>query len=328
MKTLVRLFVLLLLTGILYVAYCWLVPVTPPGATFVEFKPGFSTIRIAAELKRAGVVRSDIAFLIYHYTRGHKTLKAGEYLFDVPETLNEVYTRIARGDIYTRNLTIPEGFNIFDIARAVEAAKIGRQDQFLNLAKQQVSLISDLDPAARTLEGYLFPDTYRFTRRQTLQDVLAAMVKRFRHESQFLGLNSDFQRIVTMASLVEKETGVPEERPLIAGIFYNRLEQHMGLATDPSVIYAALLAGRYRGTIYQSDLQFNSPYNTYKYAGLPPGPVCNPGRASLKAAMHPEKTDYLYFVSDSQGHHRFARTLEEHSQNVATYRRAVGQVVR
>ena len=151
------------------------------------------------------------------------------------------------------------------------------------------------------------------------------MVHRFRQEAQKIGLlgRSDIHRVVTMASIVEKETADPNERPLVAGVYYNRLNRNMTLAADPSVIYAALLAGRYRGTIYASDLQYESPYNTYKYPGLPPGPIANPGVASLQAAMHPKQTDYLYFVSDNNGHHRFARDLEEHARNVAAYRKSV-----
>jgi UPF0755 protein len=151
------------------------------------------------------------------------------------------------------------------------------------------------------------------------------MVHRFRQEAQKIGLlgNADMHRIVTMASIVEKETADPKERPLVAGVYYNRLGRNMALAADPSVIYAALLAGRYRGTIYVSDLQFDSPYNTYKFPGLPPGPIANPGVASLLAAMHPAHTDFLYFVSDNNGHHRFARDLQEHARNVAAYRRSV-----
>ena len=130
-------------------------------------------------------------------------------------------------------------------------------------------------------------------------------------------------RVVTMASIVEKETGDPNERPLVASVYYNRLSRNMALGADPSVIYAALLSGRYRGTIYESDLQYDSPYNTYKFTGLPPGPIANPGLASLQAALHPAHTDYLYFVSDNNGHHRFARDLQEHAKNVAQYRRSV-----
>jgi UPF0755 protein len=128
-----------------------------------------------------------------------------------------------------------------------------------------------------------------------------------------------------MASIIEKETAVKSERPLVAGVFENRMSKHIGLATDPSVIYAALLAGRYNGVIHQSDLAYNSPYNTYKYVGLPPGPIANPGRESLLAAMNPQKTDFLYFVANNQGGHNFARTLDEHNRNVANYRRGITQ---
>ena len=187
-------------------------------------------------------------------------------------------------------------------------------------------LLHGIDPQAQSLEGYLFPDTYQFTRVDTVPEIAAAMVHRFRQAAQKIGLlgRPDIHRIVTMASIVEKETAVPDERPLVASVYYNRLDRNMALGADPSVIYAALLAGRYRGTIYQSDLQFDSPYNTYKYPGLPPGPIANPGLASLQAAMHPAQSEFLYFVSDNNGHHRFSRSLEEHAKNVAAYRKAAG----
>src|SRR5439155_17213396 len=169
---------------------------------------------------------------------------------------------------------------------------------------------------------------YHFTRTQSMHDMAATMVHRFRQAAREIGLNQDVHRMLIMASLVEKETGVPEERPVVASVFYNRMQRNMVLATDPAVIYAALLNHRYRGIIYQSDLHFVSPYNTYKVAGLPPGPICNPGRASLEAAMHPASTSYLYFVSNNQGHHRFARTEQDHAVNVAAYRRAVASQTR
>ena len=200
--------------------------------------------------------------------------------------------------------------------------------------------IRDLDPAATSLEGYLFPDTYGFTRTQTMHDIIGVMVHRFRREAEQLGLvcavnaNAPVQpasasgcpnirAVVTMASIIEKETAVPEERPLVASVYNNRLHTGIALAADPTVIYAALVAGRYAGTIRQADLQFDSPYNTYRHPGMPPGPIANPGRASLQAALHPANTNFLYFVSDGNGHHRFARTLDEHSRNVAAYRRAI-----
>jgi UPF0755 protein len=308
-----------------FLAYGLLLPAGPHSQQLVQLKPGSSARHIAAELKQAGIIRSQYAFLLWHYARGNKALKAGEYSFDHPAAAIEVQDRIARGDIYFHTLVVPEGFNIFDIASAIEAAGLGRRDDFLQIARTQTALVRDLDPQAPSLEGYLFPDTYHFTRTQSLHDMVAAMVHRFRQAAHDVGLNQDFHGIVTMASIVEKETSVAEERPVVASVFNNRLARRMALDTDPSVIYAALLNNRYRGTIYQSDLQFNSPYNTYKVAGLPPGPICNPGKASLMAAMHPAGTDYLYFVSDNQGHHRFARTQQEHAANVAMYRRAVAQ---
>jgi UPF0755 protein len=271
------------------------------------------------------VVRSVPAFLLLHYARGERTLKAGEYRFDHPATPLEVYDRLARGDAITHTVVVPEGFSLFEIAGAIEAAGLATREQFLRVASSETSLVSDLDPAAASLEGYLFPDTYQFSRVQTTRDLAAAMVRRFRQEAHALVLSSDVRRVVTLASIVEKETSVPEERPLVAGVYVNRLQKNMVLAADPTVVYAAQLAGRYRGTLYQSDLEFDSPYNTYRYAGLPPGPIANPGRAALEAAMKPAATDYYYFVADNQGAHRFARTAEEHARNVAAYRHAVAQ---
>ena len=307
-----------------WLAYGLLLPAGSQGQDqFVLLRPGSSARHIARDLKSAGIIRSAPAFLAWHYWRGRPTLKAGEYKFDHPAAAREVYDRIVAGDIYVRTVVIPEGYNIFDIANALQAAGLGSRDDFLAVARSDVWLISDLDPQAPSLEGYLFPDTYQFTRTQSLHDIAAAMVRRFRQESHQLGLNTDFHRVVTMASIVEKETAVPTERPLVAGVFYNRLRRNIVLATDPSVIYAALLGGRYNGVIHQSDLQSDSAYNTYRHPGLPPGPICNPGRDSLQAAMQPGNSSFLYFVSDNNGHHRFARTMEEHSRNVAAYRRAV-----
>jgi UPF0755 protein len=322
MRKLFRLCLVLLVAFAGWIGFSLVVPAGPSQQTFVEFKTGSSARRIASELKQAGIIRSRSAFLVLHLFR-RASLKAGEYEFDHPERLGEVYRHIARGDTYARVLVVPEGYNIFDIAAAVEKLGIDSQQNFLAQVRTQTALIRDLDARAPTLEGYLYPDTYRVPRKQKSPDLIAAMVKRFHQEARQLDLTGDVHRIVTMASIVEKETAVPEERPVVAGVFYNRLAQHIALDTDPSVIYAALLTNRYRGTIYASDLQYTSPYNTYRNPGLPPGPIANPGKDSLIAAMHPAKTDYLYFVSDNQGHHRFSRTLEEHQRNVAEYRRAV-----
>jgi UPF0755 protein len=322
-KLLFRLIVLALVLGAAWLAFGLLVPAGPTQQELVQLKPGSSAHHIAAELANAGIIRSEYSFLLWHYLHGRKPLKAGEYAFDHRATTREVYDRIARGDIYFHTVVVPEGFNMFDIASAIEEADLGKRDDFLKVARTDTALVRDLDPQAPSLEGYLFPDTYHFTRTQSLHDMAAAMVRRFRQAAKEAGLNQNVHSVVTMASIVEKETGAPEERPEVASVFYNRLNKHMVLATDPSVIYAALLNNRYSGVIHQSDLHFDSPYNTYRTAGLPPGPISNPGKASLQAALHPAQTDYLYFVSDNQGRHRFARTDAEHAANVQAYRRAV-----
>ncbi len=326
-KFLFRVVVILVLAAGALLAYGLLVPAGPTQEKLVQLKPGSSARHIATELKNAGIIRNQYAFMAWHYLHGRKPLKAGEYAFDHPASAREVYDRIARGDIYFQTLVVPEGFNMFDIATAIEEAQLGKRDDFLKVARTDTALVRDLDPQAPSLEGYLFPDTYHFTRTQSLHDMAAAMVRRFRQAAKEMGLNQNFHAVVTMASIVEKETGAPEERPEVASVFYNRLQKNMELKTDPSVIYAALLNNRYNGVIHQSDLHFDSPYNTYRTAGLPPGPISNPGRASLQAAMHPAQTDYLFFVSDNQGHHRFARTDSEHVANVLAYRRAVAQAV-
>jgi UPF0755 protein len=299
-------------------------PAGPSAETFVEVVPGMGSRAIAALLAEHGIIRSRYAFDLWHVLRGG-TLKAGEYRFEQPATLAAVYNRLVRGDVYTRTVTIPEGFNLFDIAQAVQDAQLGSKESFLAAAKQDVALIADLDPGAKNLEGYLFPDTYRFQRHQPPGQLLAAMVRRFRQSSASIGLEGDDHRIVTLASLVEKETPVAEDRPLVASVFENRLAKDMPLMTDPTVIYAALLEKQYRGAIYQSDLKRDSAYNTYRHSGLPPGPICSPGIASLRAAMHPMDSKFLYFVADASGsgHSRFATTLEEHERNVSAYRQGL-----
>lgn len=321
MKKLFAWFILFCVAVIAWLAFSLLTPPGPASQQLVELKPGTNTRHIAEQLQRAGAIRSANVFLLYHYTLGHRTLKAGEYEFSKPANEIAVYNRIARGEVASHGVVIPEGFNMFDVAAALDQAGVCKKDDFLKFVRTDVSLISDLDPEARTLEGYLFPDTYNFSHSQTAHDIAGMMVRRFRQEAAKIGLNENVHRVVTLASIVEKETRLAEERPLVAGVFENRLSQRIGLATDPSVIYASLLRGKFDGTIRQSDLALDSPYNTYKYAGLPPGPIANPGVTALQAAMHPTQTDYLYFVANNAGGHTFARTMEEHNHNVAEYRK-------
>jgi len=322
-----RTFLTLVLLGALaiagWLAWALWLPITPGGQTFVLLHPGYSTRRIAAELKSAGVIHSANAFVLWHYLHHQRSLKAGEYLFEKPATPIQIHDRLVRGDIYVHTVVVPEGFNMFDIAQAVQDAGLGSREDFLKIAASDTALISDLAPEAKTLEGYLFPNTYQFTRTESMNDIVAAMVKQFRQVAREIGLTSDVQRVVTMASIVEKETAAPEERPMVASVYYNRLAKNIALDADPSVIYAELLNGSYSGALHHEDLAFNSPYNTYKYPGLPPGPIANPGKTALEAAMHPAETEYYYFVGDGTGHHRFAQSLEEHNRNVALLRRAL-----
>ena len=318
---------LLLVVLIASGAAAWLVltPYGPHTETFVEIAPGSSSAHIGRQLEEAGVVRSWFAFdLLRLWKRG--VLEAGEYRFDHPAPAIEVYERIARGDVVTQLLTIPEGENMFEIAARVQEAGFGTRQEFLDAAKNEAGLVSDLDPGAKSLEGYLFPDTYRFSRDTSPAQIAAAMVHHFHVVAGELGLRTNVHEVVTIASLVERETAVSAERPLVASVFENRLAKHMPLMSDPSVIYGLELEGRWRGQIHESDLTYNTPYNTYLHTGLPPGPVANPGINSLRAAMHPARTDYLYFVAagaNAQGRSLFARTLDEHNRNVAKYRHAL-----
>ena len=299
----------------------------PPGGKFVEIPRGASTRQIARTLESHGIVRSSLAFELLARLRGAQNLQAGEYFFDRPQNASQVLQKIARGDIYRIQLVIPEGLTIFQVAQRVEAAGLAGAEDFLRVARDPSS-VRDIAPQARSLEGFLFPARYEFPRKTTAQEIAQAMVTTFKREWKTLLDSAPEQtfttlHLVTMASLVERETPAQGERPVIAGVYYNRLRKGIALQCDPTVLYAMDLAGKNDGIIHASDLRLDSPYNTYKYRGLPPGPIGNPGTAALRAALQPQIVDYLYFVSNLQGGHHFARTLEEHSRNVQRYRQAV-----
>jgi UPF0755 protein len=320
-----RLLLFVLLIAACGLAWVILAPFGPNSETFVELAPGSSTMQMGRKLEAAGIVRSQYAFDLLRWLR-RGALRAGEYRFDHPASAVEVYARIARGDVFTITVTIPEGANVFDIATRLEQAGFGPRQSFLDESRQQAKLVTDLDPSAKTLEGYLFPDTYRFARKATPAQICANMVRRFRTVATQLGLRQQVHAVVTMASLVERETAIDAERPLVASVFVNRLAKKMPLGTDPAVIYGLEINDRWRGTIYKSDLKLDTPYNTYLHSGLPPGPIANPGVKSLRAAMNPAKSDYLYFVaagSNPQGHSLFSASLDDHTRNVSTYRQAV-----
>jgi UPF0755 protein len=322
--------VMVLVVG-LVVGFFAYVPYGPSGETFVDVLPGTGTFGIARQLQKTGIVRSALAFdavVIWKTVtgRGAGSLKAGEYRFDHAARMDEVYDRLRRGDVYTVTLVIPEGFDIFDIASAVAAAKLDSREDFLKAEEQNTELITEWVPkgSAHSLEGYLFPDTYKFSRHAPAILMLTTMVREFRQEVKRLGIpTGEVARTVTMASLVEKEVHLDGERPEVASVFENRLAAGMPLQTDPAVVYASLLRGTWTGVIHESELKSDSNYNTYTHVGLPPGPICNPGVAAMQAALHPAKTDYLYFVADPTGATKFAATLAEHNANVAAYRAGV-----
>jgi UPF0755 protein len=296
------------------------------GDTFVEFPRGTGTSAMADQLAAAGVVRSRWDFLLARLLHRGRVLQAGEYRFRHAASASEVVDRIARGDIFYYELLIPEGRNLFDIGAAVEQLGLFKASEFVQAARDP-AMIRDLDPAAPSLEGYLFPNTYRLTRRTTPERLCRLMTGRFREAWKNVPPGTDPHRTVTLASLVEKEGKLAEERPRIAAVFENRLRIGMKLDCDPTTIYAALLENRYSGVIRRSDLSSGHPYNTYRHAGLPPGPIANPGLASIRAVLDPADGDSLYFVAraDGSGGHEFSSSIAAHGSAVSRYRRALGK---
>jgi len=324
MRFLRFLFLLLLLAGGLAV-YRAMSPYQGfSGETFVDIPHGTSTGGIAALLADAGVVRSRGDFLLARAALRGRVLQAGEYKFSRAATPVEVYERIARGDIFYYELVVPEGRNMFDIAASVEQLGLFPASAFLAAARNP-ALVRDLDPQAPTLEGYLFPNTYRLSHHTTPDRLCRIMTGKFREVWSGLKTDAGIHRTVTLASLVEKEGKLAPERQQIAAVFDNRLRMGMKLDCDPTTIYAALLANRYRGTIYRSDLESDDPYNTYRHAGLPPGPIANPGLPSLQAALHPADSDAIYFVlrPDGSGGHQFSNNIAAHEAATAKYRRGL-----
>jgi UPF0755 protein len=289
---------------------------------YVEIASGLGVTAIGRRLVAAGVVPDLLTYrLAVRIRRAERSLKAGEYRFDTPLSPLAVVDRLVRGEVYLRAVTFPEGLTIAETAALYESSGLGAATAFAAAARD-ASLVRDIDPAATDLEGYLFPDTYRLPRKASASDLVRLMVARFRQvfgppqQEAARARALSVREAVTLASLVEKETAIAAERPLVAAVYANRLRIGMGLQCDPTVIYALARAGRWDGNLTRADLAFDSPYNTYKNAGLPPGPIAAPGRASLEAALAPADVPYLYFVSRNDGSHAFAVTLAEHNVNV------------
>lgn len=302
------------------------------GESFIRIERGSGSASIAGTLQKAGVIRYDWQLWMARLLNPSAKLQAGEYRFAEPASVLAVFDRLRRGDTYFFEFTVPEGSNRFDIAKLIDNHSDLRQDSrgsisagdFLK-ASGDAAAIRDLAPDAPSLEGFLFPSTYRLSHSTTAADLCHLMTTEFRRQWKKLDAahSADALKVVTIASLVEKETGVADERKIVAGVFANRVEKGMRLDCDPTTIYAALLDNRYTGVIHKSDLLNQSPYNTYQNPGLPPGPIANPGAASLAAALHPANTEYLFFVAKADGPgHVFSATRAAHEKAVMAYRHA------
>ena len=293
---------------------------------FVDIPSGSGPARIGELLAQAGVVRDPTVFRVALLISGRaRALKAGEYRFTQPMHALDVIDKIARGDVYKRLLTFREGLTIDEMAQVFEEKGFGKADDFRKAAMDP-KLIADLDPSAPDLEGYLFPETYSLPRDTPASAIVEQMVAGFKNtftpemRNAVAASGLSVRQLVTLASLVEKETGAGDERPLVAAVYRNRLRIGMPMQADPTVIFALQKAGKYNGNLTREHLrELDSPYNTYRYAGLPPGPIAAPGKASLQAAVKPADADYLYFVSKNDGTHVFASTLDEHNRNVFTW---------
>ena len=314
----------LVVTGLLSVGFA------PPFHGFeepvtIQIERGATSREIAEALEEAGVIRSRWLFLAVRGLRPRTVLMTGEYRFLRPLTVWQVFDKISRGQVEYHRLTIPEGLTKFEIADLVAGAGLSTREEFLAEAEQAHQIQGRFREAAN-LEGFLFPDTYYFTRDITAREFVQMMIDQFYRVFQDAALGNSVPltpyEIVTLASLIEKETGIGGERPLVSSVFHNRLRENILLQCDPTVVYGLILENRFRGRIYRSDLQDKHPYNTYVHAGLPPGPIANPGRASLEAAVKPAESGYFFFVAEplGTGKHVFSKTLQAHNRAVVEYR--------
>lgn len=301
-------------------------PETGDNATIVYIPQKTSLGEIENILAGQSLIRSDVRFKLLALTLGSGgSLKAGHYKIPAGSTPVDILRRLEKGDIVSYQLTVPEGYTVRQIGRRLEQKFGYRQEEFRELCHDR-SLIRSLGLEVKGLEGYLFPDTYELTVNMPLKSLIRNMVQRFQEvydgllpreeASDTSSLNR--HEIVTMASIVEKETALPAERPVVASVLSNRLRKNMRLQADPTVFYGVNKNG---GDLSADDLTYDTPYNSYIYKGLPPGPICNPGRASLEAALRPARTSYLYFVARKDGSHEFSLNLREHINAVNRFQR-------
>ncbi len=296
------------------------------GTQAVEVRPGQGAGEILAELAAAGVLhhaRLARAYLVY--ALGDPPLLAGEYRFEEPLSTPQVLDKLIRGEVLVYPVTLIEGLTLDEAAESLASQGFGEREAFRR-EMERAELIADYDPEAASLEGYLYPDTYNFARGTTEAEIVSTLLRTFRQRFDAVATAAldtrSVREVVILASIVEKEALLDEERPLIAGVYAHRLRRGIALYADPTVIYAKKLLGTWDGNLRRVDLKLDSPYNTYVYPGLPPGPICSPAAASLAAAAAPAETTYLYFVSRNDGSHVFAETLREHNRNVERWQRA------
>jgi UPF0755 protein len=321
------------LLGYLYLDREMSVYHTPTSATPFEIPAGLRAREVLRLLHDRGLISSENLTMAHLVVSGQrKSLKAGEYFFEGPVTTREVIERLVAGSVYLHHFTVPEGLTVAEVAQQWQTQGFGDADSFKAAAEQSVDLVREFDGerANESVEGYLFPETYSFPLRTTPRQAIEAMIARFRTVMMQLHEKTpaeswplSLRDTVVLASLVEAEAAVEDERPLIASVFLNRLKLRMLLQCDPTVIYALEQSSRYQGRLTSADLKFDSPYNTYRYPGLPPGPIANPGKHSLEAAIHPAETRNLYFVRTTEGRHTFSENLASHNRAVASYRAQV-----
>ena len=303
----------------------------PASEIYLDINRGTNTTQIAHLLADSGILHSRLPFIFYLRYKGtaHR-IQAGEYRFSGPATPKEIAQRLIRGDVYYRSITVPEGLTARETIELLARNGLGDLPE-MQQALLKTEWIRDLDPAAQNLEGYLFPETYRFGTKADSETVVNTMIGMFRLKIEEI-LNTyplppgwSVRRIAILASMIEKEVKVIEEGPLVASVLVNRLRKKMPLSCDATIIYAMKLAGTYQGNLSRADLRMESPYNTYTRPDLPPGPISNPGAHSLRAALRPAETDYLYYVSRNDGTHQFSEDLASHNQAVTRFQKSRSQ---
>lgn len=301
---------------------------TAPADSYGEdhllvIREGWTLRHVSMELQDYGIIKSPSLFLLWARIQGEgRNIRAGEYRVSPRMSPIQVLDMLTRGSVITHTVTIPEGYTVAQIASVLDRTGLGNREEFLELLADREFIEAHRLPGP-TLEGYLFPDTYQFARGLTGRRMAVTMIHRFWAmvdplKPRMAEMDMSIQDVVTLASIIEKETGHPDERPLIASVFLNRLERGMRLDSDPTVIYGIR---DFEGRLTRKHLRTFTPYNTYRIRGLPPGPIANPGEAAIKAVLYPAESDYFYFVSRNDGSHQFSRTLAEHNRAVRIYQR-------